>query len=248
LPSPDRQMFRLTWQRFGVTSRVLSGQKLRREPCWKLPLLLVLTNTVGSAITHTTPPTSEFDDIVNGIDGVVEFQDRPDSLSLLGLAIDITEDSEEISRKLGSLQQGIAKGETGKLKYFQPQHSSLSVKGGWKNIPKFLAVSGRQTMERLARNWYEENPAMANEPLQMNILMQLRLQAQVYANYARRLNNKSLADMYVAVDQRLKGIMSQKSELLQKSASPAEFRKEPNALLMLRKMTEMGFDINGVQL
>ena len=80
-------------------------------------------------------PTANFDDIVNGVDGVLEFHSGPDkNESMWAMAVDITENSGQflqgsgIREKLVNIQAGLDTGEMGKVKYFRPNRPGLQMK------------------------------------------------------------------------------------------------------------------------
>ncbi len=81
-------------------------------------------------------PTSEYDDIKNGIDFVLRLNDNEQSL-YLGVDVTTSTDYSVISAKRGSILDFLRKGELGHLKYFEDQATDIK---GIIELPKIAIV------------------------------------------------------------------------------------------------------------
>lgn len=88
-----------------------------------------LANWFGENATTIVP--SRFDDIRNGIDCIVEFEEGENSASHLALAVDIVAGS-EIQRKIDRIKKDIEEGHLSEIKYFSSD--TLGIKGKKINI------------------------------------------------------------------------------------------------------------------
>lgn len=83
-----------------------------------------LSDWFGENATTITP--ARYDDIKNGIDSIVEFQEGESSASHLALAIDVVS-GQEIQKKFARIKDDINKGHLSEIKYFKSEH--LHIKG-----------------------------------------------------------------------------------------------------------------------
>ena len=74
-----------------------------------------LNNWLGQEALTIIP--SEFDDIINGVDVVVEFE-REEGFKHMALGLDMTSSANEIRRKLFEARKHILKGDLTQIKYF----------------------------------------------------------------------------------------------------------------------------------
>jgi hypothetical protein len=198
--------------------------------------------------------TTEYDDIVNGADGVVEFHRSPQKdFSMWALAVDITENSgqipgKSIREKLANIQAGLDSGEMGKVKYFRPNRPGLQMKGEWRGLPKMLLVgSGNlEELQRLQKHQQQASGALERDPVAMDFLIQLRIQAQVYAEYARSVGNEKTALMFEHIDKKLEQIFETKFP--KEAFTSKDFAKNPNDLVLLKALGELGFNVKKVRI
>lgn len=130
---------------------------------------------------------SAYDDLKNGIDGLVEFEEEEkDSkriqASHLGLAIDATyrQDSES---KLYTIRDKIVEGDPMVMKYFTSQ--ALDFRGQLGSIPHAVAAFDYQTIARLAELWLnKDKKALASDPVQFQVLEQFIAQCELFEKVA----------------------------------------------------------------
>src|SRR5690606_16988956 len=77
--------------------------------------------------------TSEFDDYINGVDLVLEYQRAENPASHIGLGVDVTF-SNNLDKKLTRIKEEIAKGTLASIKYFDSPNSH--VRGQLKQVPR----------------------------------------------------------------------------------------------------------------
>lgn len=126
---------------------------------------------------------SEYDDIVNGVDGVVEFQEKMGARSYLGLAVDVTY-SHDPSKKFEKIKERIDEGRLGFVKYFRSTDQVFE--GRLNNLPRAVVALNAADATRLVRDW-ETGATAENSELRQVILYQLKLQLEAYQAYAESL-------------------------------------------------------------
>ncbi len=152
--------------------------------------------------------TTEYDDYKNGIDAVmVRAADEESSTDeYIGLAFDVTftGKTEELERKLHSIQMLIDNNKLPSVKYFQDAdgnpHKSPLV------LPKIVLGSRYATAEKLIRLWMSDDPnkneKLANDPIQSKLLLETLFQLRFFYEYANRDNeygqpkNEEAATLY----------------------------------------------------
>jgi hypothetical protein len=169
------------------------------------------------------------------------------------LAVDITENSgqipgKSIREKLANIQAGLDSGEMGKVKYFRPNRPGLQMKGEWRGLPKMLLVgSGNlEELQRLQKHQEQASGALERDPVAMDFLIQLRIQAQVYAEYARSVGNEKTALMFEHIDKKLEQIFETKFP--KEAFTSKDFAKNPNDLVLLKALGELGFNVKKVRI
>lgn len=140
----------------------------------------------------TTVRVSRFDDIINGIDIIIEFEKEKEKY--LGLAVDVSY-SLNIEKKLDRIKNEIDSGELGKVKYYKSSHSGPA---RLTNIPRIVIACDSKTVNELTELWLEEDrEKLANHPIQLQIITQIYSQLKLYEEYARYVaKNEKIAEVY----------------------------------------------------
>jgi hypothetical protein len=143
-------------------------------------------------------PTSEYDDIKNGIDVVTIFN-QDESRQYMGLGIDVTFASEKkfLEKKLESIKQCIRSRTLPSLKYFQDPET-----GEHKTIflPKVIIGSRLSSAEKLIRLWgskdEDRNKKLSEHPVSSKIILESISQLKYFYDYAYNLseNSKDMQD------------------------------------------------------
>lgn len=140
--------------------------------------------------------TSEFDDIVNGTDLVVEFgETEAGTIDRLGLAIDVTFGTETLSKKFDRIKEQIGKGSLGEIKYFQSE--KYGIRGQLTKVPRVVVGIEKRRIEEAAailRNGADD--AFVNHPMQRAFLHETSVQLRTYAQYAERVGQPDVAAVY----------------------------------------------------
>lgn len=118
--------------------------------------------------------TSAFDDYINGVDMVAEFEESPNPLTHLGLAVDVTFGSNGIDKKFSRIKEEIGSGQLAQIKYFYSEKEG--VRGPRKNLPRVVVGVEWSKIAELAGMWSRgEKKKMALHPAQRTILEEARL-------------------------------------------------------------------------
>ena len=159
-----------------------------------------------------TITTSDYDDIVNGVDMVVEFQDEEKkSASHLALAIDVTFAS-DIGKKIDRIKEEIRNGGLSRIKYFASEF--LEHPGELVDIPRVIIGADVDTIKNLGTLWLaEDKKALAVHEMQKVVLEEVRIQLEVFAKYARAKNQKRVAETYEETLQIVQEILQNKEDI-----------------------------------
>lgn len=143
----------------------------------------------------STLKTSEYDDIMNGVDLVIEFNEPRRSATHLALGVDATFGVGAVNKKFRRIKGEIEKGELATIKYFQSGNSNF--KGRISNVPRVVVGTERDTVLRLASLWTEgEKRQLAEHPIQRLILEQTYSQLVAFSDYATRKKQHHLQSSY----------------------------------------------------
>ncbi len=140
--------------------------------------------------------TTEYDDVINGTDLVVEFEDsesaRPDRL---GFAIDVTFGSQTLTKKFDSIKKQIEIGTLGKMKYYHSPKQGL--RGELSLLPRVVVGIEKNQIEKLAtlteRGGIE---ALKGHGVTKAFLHEISVQLRTFATYAERKGQKDIAKIY----------------------------------------------------
>lgn len=137
---------------------------------------------------------TKYDDVVNGVDGVVEFQDER-SVGYLALGIDVAASLEGIEKKLQRIKDNIDKSRLARMDYFYSE--TQGIKGQKSNIPQVIISADRQTVRELMDLWVEEKQkALARHYIQFQILEETMIQLQAFQKYAKKIGKDQLVGIY----------------------------------------------------
>lgn len=165
-------------------------------------------------------PTTEFDDIMNGTDFIIEYEDE-DGGQPLCLAVDCTvsEDKGIILDKIIKTEEGIQNGKLTSIKYFRSEAETTS---DGKRVCKFLSMApkvvisvDKQKIKDFCKE-YSENKDLGNSYMQIFILEEIAIQLD---NQISQIENKEL---------KIKDYVSeeQKEKMLKKIKKTREHIKE----------------------
>ena len=155
-------------------------------------------------------PASEFDDYKHGVDFFTEFQ-RENVAKYLAMAIDVTWSSHP-GWKFGHIQEDLARGKLGKIKYLQagdkPQRE--------REVPKVVVGASAKTLDEIIKLWMAGDDATLREhPVQVLFLKEIVKQLEEFKKYSQERNNtKNVAvfDEYLGI---LRPILEEKLKTIQ---------------------------------
>jgi len=136
--------------------------------------------------------TSEYDDYMNGIDLVLEFQKADHPASHIGLGVDVTF-SNNLTRKIAKVKQEISAGRLASIKYFDSPNSHI--RGQLRQVPRGIVGFDLDALHRIS-NYHKAHGEMpANDPLRSVAFHQLSMQMRKFADYAEKINSPSLSTL-----------------------------------------------------
>lgn len=161
-----------------------------------------------------TIKTSRYDDIVNGVDSVVEFRRPEKDPDHLALAVDVTY-SNSISEKLERIKEEIDSGKLSEVKYFVSEEAGLPHQS-LENVPRVILATTMEMVSELTELWMEkDNNALAEHRIQLLMLDQMLMQLKKFEGYARSLGEekKEIADRFSEATQIISEIAKSKKDL-----------------------------------
>lgn len=180
---------------------------------------------------------SRYDDIVHGVDGIVEFEGEKNFFSHLALGIDMTV-STDVNRKMKKILQDIDRGELTMMSYFHSERQHF--KGEKRNIPRVIVGADRQTMHDLTVTWMKEEGMIADftkHPMQIQMLDGIVWQLEAFAAYAEKKNKPALVEIYRNDLAIIREVLSEKQEVF--GASKVDrMRKIASEDLVYRRIRE----------
>lgn len=167
-----------------------------------------LSNWLGNA---RTLKTSQYDDFVNGVDMVSEWNSREGS-GILALAVDVTFGAQATAKKIDRIKSELAQGRLGEIKYFRTEDQILQPRT---NVPRIVIGVSQEVVDELAGLWLlKDNKALANHPIQKLFLNQMSMQLSRMKTYAASIGQEQCA---VACDQThaiIKRILENKASIM----------------------------------
>lgn len=148
---------------------------------------------LGSDVT--TISTCKFDDIKNGIDGILEIEDEKNrTAEHLAIAIDATFNA-DVHRKIERIKKEVEIGKLARIKYFKSDF--LDFRGEKSGVPKFVLGIDKDHLEEITKLWMNgEQRKLANHPLQIIIFNEILIQTKFFQNYAELIGNQKIFKKY----------------------------------------------------
>lgn len=142
-----------------------------------------------------TIQASDYDDIHNGVDTIVEFEEEDTSHSHLALAIDVTTSQDSLNKKLDRIKREIESGSLTQIKYFYSE--SIGFRGEKTKVPRVVIGAEKKTISDLVSKWMDQkNKELAEHIVQVIILEQIRIQLEKFKEYAETIKAESIAKVY----------------------------------------------------
>ena len=168
-----------------------------------LPILIENFDFFGEGVESWL--TTEYDDVMNGVDVVVDF---PGNKSTLGLAVDLTISRESIARKLEKTRNKITDGILSSIKYYKTKDNSYL--GMKKNIVPLVISASPETALRVTENIYFSRDK--DDVFNMQSLEEAILQLEYFLEFSLKRSKKSKkVSQYIESDLlRMRGIWDEK--------------------------------------
>lgn len=143
-----------------------------------------------------TIKTSRYDDLKNGVDLIVEFQEGLDQFLHMGLAVDVTFGETKLRAKIQAIKDGISHGKLAEIKYFKSERSPH--KGLYEKLSRVVIGVDRSHVMELARIWIDDSrkKEFAVHPVQKLILHQVAQQLISFARFAEECGQDEMAHIY----------------------------------------------------
>ncbi len=133
----------------------------------------------------TTFKTSRFDDYVNKVDMLAEWNTPQTGSQVLALGLDVTFGTMKIEQKIASIKEEIDRDKLGMVRYFKDSRGDFM--GTRKNIPRTIIGVSQPVVEDLAGLWiHKENKLLGAHPIQRLLLSQIGLQLSMMRDYAAK--------------------------------------------------------------
>lgn len=147
-------------------------------------------------------PTSKYDDYKRGADLALEIINRKQETEKhLGLSVDITYSSNssvvasKVEQILKELQpEHIQKYGTPKIKYFE--NDAETYKGSVDIARCVLVVDSGRLPDLFEKEIKRDRDALAKDPIQASLLMQMELQSRMFKEFAQNCGNAKAVEIY----------------------------------------------------
>ncbi|MFZ2253060.1 MAG: hypothetical protein WAW13_02685 [Minisyncoccia bacterium] len=174
---------------------------------------------------------SEYDDFVNGVDLIVEFDDTESSRHL-ALGVDITFGSDTMRKKFTRIRNEIHEDKLAEVKYFE----SHGFKGSLKQLPRVVIGVEIDTIVELAGLWiHGSKKELATHFIKNIISEEIERQLRTFLAYARSINSVNAIRSYTSALSTLEkvrvgsdstGMDQNKNESIDKDRVYQEIRKQ----------------------
>lgn len=141
-----------------------------------------------------TRKASQYDDIKNGVDSIVDFR-QDIGVQHLALALDVTYSGRTPVKKLERIRNEIDSEELSTVKYFES--SDGTYKGSLYQVPRVVIGSEKNETLALAELWMQKkNKELARHPIQLKILDEISMQLQAFITYAEKHGKTKIVEIY----------------------------------------------------
>ena len=156
--------------------------------------------------------SSRYDDIKNGVDEIVKFGiDEDEDVSFSALSVDVTTGSRSLDSKFSRIKKEIDNGKLADIKYFYD--SIKEEKKKLRNIPRFVIGVEQRKIKELMKLWLDgDKGKLEGHNIQFILLEEMRLQAQIYKDYAQQSGQTEAVLAYGNILKEVEDAISQKGE------------------------------------
>jgi len=181
---------------------------------------------------------SEYDDLYNGVDTAIEFEDK-DGFQYLAAGVDITSSAQAVQEKIAKIKKRIAEGKLTRIKYFESERNKDRKPGPLEQVPLLIIGTEGRTIRELSELWLtihrtklakkdggtvlsEESQAnqrqitkeaqkkIAEHRIQIMLLEQIEKQLTVFMEYAKKIKKNEIAKKYEDLLELIREILKEK--------------------------------------
>lgn len=211
-----------------------------------------LDDWLGSDARTVRP--SRYDDYMNGVDTIIEFGDEKTAEadgSHLALAVDVAYGA-SLTSKLDRIKREIENGSLTTVKYFKSEDGMH--KGSLSHVPRVVIGAELGTVKELAESWAqmargerehrkEHKRDLAEHPIQLQMLDEIRVQLSTFRNYAEHIGQHEAARVYYNALHVINRAAAEKEPLFKRKASELEtLRRNDATFAVLQGALESRFE------
>ncbi len=134
--------------------------------------------------------TTRFDDYINGVDAIAEFQDDSDKFGHLAMSTDLTFGHDASLGKIEEILRSIDGGEMARLRYFHSD--AMGYTGQLRDIPKTILGMDRENLPEFVRLWTHQKDSPEIKTYRDLMLTQLHDQLGFFTSYADKRHGESV--------------------------------------------------------
>lgn len=160
-----------------------------------------------------TQQTTAYDDYLNGIDSLVEF-DLKEGKGFFGLAIDVTHGKiNAFEKKMKKTRRLLQDGKLGTVKYFRSFDGDIQ--GRMTSIPRVILALDREQVIDIAKLWVRgEQHALAEHPVQDLLSLEIIAQLEAQSEYARDHGYEKIAELLLMQKRMMEKIREERKRKL----------------------------------
>ena len=156
--------------------------------------------------------SSEYDDYVNHIDGVLHFK-VPGSSDYIALGADVTFSRASIQEKIGHIKKRIVDGRLSRVKYFELPDKSF--KGELNEVPYIILGADAHSVLQMAEQWTDETGGkyLSKHWMQAQLIDMAVMQCDEFSRFASARGNASASEKYGYMKEKLARIKNMRQKL-----------------------------------
>jgi hypothetical protein len=157
----------------------------------------------------TAQKASLYDDLHNGIDEIIEFdQTETSATSHLALGVDVTF-STGIFKKMNDIKMRIDSGDIGVIKYLLTK----TYRGEMRDVPRVVVGADMKNLNEIIKLWVDKKKKqLAQHRVKFMILSQIMIQLNDFAEYAEKTDKHEIADNFFRVLKIVENVWDEESK------------------------------------
>jgi hypothetical protein len=156
--------------------------------------------------------SSEYDDYVNHIDGVLHFK-VPGSSDYIALGADVTFSRASIEEKIRHIKKRIVDGRLARVKYFELPDKSF--KGELNEVPYIILGADAHSVLQMAEQWTDEagGKYLGKHWMQAQLIDMAIMQCDEFSKFAGARGNTSASEKYGYMREKLARIKNMRQKI-----------------------------------